>query len=345
VAGLLCALDARPAHAQRVAHALVDAELCGARSHGVRQLPYYAGQIRRGELRTDSDPSIDDDHGALVVVDGGYGFGHVVAWWAANLACNRAVQHGVGVAAVRHANHIGRLGEYTEQAAARRQIGMLLADCEGGGLMLAPSGGRDRRLANNPISIAVPGPDGDAILLDFASSVVAESRVLQAAERGAEIPAGWVLDMHGAPSREPKDYLAGGSLLPLGGLDGGHKGYAMIVLVELLVGLLSGGPISGPDERVFSNGFVFIALRPDDARSDTVRRFIAWVKSSPLREGAAEILIPGEPEARARRRANGVVELDAITVESLEAVATRAGAASLDTVREQENGPRRENGR
>ena len=198
--------------------------------------------------------------------------------------------------------------------------------------MLAPTGGRDRRLTNNPISIAVPGPDGDPILLDFASSVVAESRILKAAERDEEIPAGWVLDAAGKPTRDPHDYLAGGTLLPIGGAQGGYKGYALIVLVELVVGLLTGGPISGPEQRRFSNGFVFIALEPDDLRAEDVRRFMGWVKSVPLQEDASEVLIPGEPEARARRRAEGMLRLDAVTVESLDAVAAGAGATPLSTL-------------
>jgi uncharacterized oxidoreductase len=260
------------------------------------------------------------------VLDGGYGFGHVVAMRATERAAERASRFGVATVAVRNANHIGRLGEYTERLAGRGQIAILLATCEGAIKQVAPFGGIDRRLTNNPISFGVPGPDFP-IVLDMALSAVAESRVLQAAERGIDVPEGWILDAAGASSTRPADYVDGGTLVPVGGLTGGHKGYALIFLVELIVGLLSGGRISGPDDPRFSNGFVLIAIDAPGgvAGSSTVAGLIDWVKSARLAPGAAEIVVPGELEERRRRAGSSALTLDATTVEELDRLAATLG--------------------
>ncbi len=331
VAEIVLALGARPDDARRVADALVGAELAGHVSHGVRQLPYYAAQVRSGELHPKAPLEVVEDAGSFCVLDGGYGFGHVVAMAAAELARERAHRHGVATVAVRNANHIGRLGEYTEHLAERGQIAILLATCEGAIKQVAPFGGIDRRLTNNPISFGVPGPDYP-IVLDMALSAVAESRVLQAAERGVDVPAGWILDAAGVSSTRPADYVAGGTLVPVGGMTGGHKGYALIFLVELIVGLLSGGRISGPDDPRFSNGFVLIAIDAPDrdaARMPAVSGLIDWVKSARLAPGAEEIVVPGELEERRRRAGASALTLDATTVEELDRLALSVGLTAL----------------
>ncbi len=320
------ALGGRPADAAIVADALVDADLCGHRSHGVRQLPYYAGQIRSGDIDVGSDPEILADGGPLAVVDGRHGFGHVVAANAVEVCAELARRHRLAAVAVGNANHIGRLGAYTERLVASGHIALLFVNFQGGDQQLAPFGGIERRLTNNPLSIAAPGPEFP-IVLDMALSQAAESRVLHAADLGAEVPEGWLLDADGNPSTDPHDYVAGGTLLPVGGTAGGHKGYALIVVLELVVDLLAGTALCGPGEPPFSNAFVLIALDPAGAattRMDDVAAFVAWVKSSRVQHGA-EILVPGELEARRRREADGIVRLDDVTVAQLDEL-----AASLD---------------
>ncbi|MDX6521640.1 MAG: hypothetical protein QOG02_134 [Gaiellales bacterium] len=327
VAEILGRLGARQADAGRVAEALVDADRSGHASHGVRQLPYYADQIREGELDVESEWEIVEDGGSLVVIDGHYGFGHVIAADTARLASDRAKQHRVAAVAVRHANHIGRLGEYTDLIAGRGQLGLLLANGEGSFPPVAPFGGSERRLTNNPISIAVPGPGpGHPVMLDMALSAVAESRVLHAAERQSPVPEGWVLDRDGNPSTSPNDYLEGGSLVPVGGAAGAHKGYALIVLVELIVGILTGGPMCGPGERRFSNGYVLICIDPGGASAPAdVAGLAAWIKSTARRPGVEEILLPGDVEARHREAADARVALDESTMALLHELAASVG--------------------
>lgn len=306
-----------PAHgAERVATALVDADRCGHRSHGVRQLPYYLEQIERGELFPAADPVVIERRGGLARLDGRRGFGQLVGERATELATSAAPEHAVAAVAVREANHLGRLGAYTERMAEAGLVGILLVNNQGADQQVAPFGSAERRLTNNPISIGVPGP----AVLDIALSVAAEGRIHHAHERGETVPAGWILDSRGAPSRAPEAYLAGGSLLPIGGTEGGHKGYGLIVLVELLVGLLTLGGICGPEERPFSNAFVLVGIDPGaDARNTYLEQlpgFVEWVKSARLLPGRGEMLMPGEPESR-RRAATTEIELDGPTVMAL----------------------------
>lgn len=322
VAQLLCAHGADGAKASRVAAALVDADRCGHGSHGVRQLPYYVGQIERGELHVDADPLVVERRGSLVVLDGRRGFGQLVGEAATDLALQGAAAQALSAVAVRNASHLGRLGAYTERIAERGMVGILLVNFQGGDQQLAPFGALERRLGNNPVSIGVPGP----AVLDIALSVAAEGRVHQAHTRGETVPDGWILDGEGSPSSDPGDYLAGGSLLPAGG----HKGYGLIVLVEMVVGLLTLGGMCGPGEPPFSNAFVLVCIDPGEAARaaylQQLPAFVEWVKSARRLPGTAEILLPGELEVRRRTEAD-MVRLDAPTTAALDELARRAGVA------------------
>ena len=316
-----------PAHgAERVATALVDADRCGHRSHGVRQLPYYTDQIQRGELFPAAKPVVLERSAGLIRIDGRRGFGQLVGEQATEIAMLAATEHSVAAVAVRDANHLGRLGAYTERIAAAGLVGILLANNQGADQQVAPFGSAERRLTNNPISIGVPGP----AVLDIALSVAAEGRVYQAHERGETVPSGWILDSEGAPSTDPESYLSGGSLLPVGGADGGHKGYGLIVLVELLVGVLTLGGMCGPEQRPFSNAFVLVCIDPGadcrNAYMEQLPGFVEWVKSARPLEGRSEILMPGEPESR-RRAATTQIDLDEPTTSALTRLGRAAGLA------------------
>jgi len=139
-----------------------------------------------------------------------------------------------------------------------------------------------------------------------------------------------VLDADGRPSTRPQDYLDGGSLVTLGGA-GSHKGYSLIVLLELIVGLLASVALCGPGSPPFANAFVLIAIDARGAaaaRSREVADLIAWIKSARRRDGASEILIPGELEHRRRQAAGEMVALDAVTVSELDDLAGRLGVDS-----------------
>jgi uncharacterized oxidoreductase len=248
-----------------------------------------------------------------VAADGGFGFGHAIAEDAVALAVERAQAQGAVVLAVRNANHIGRLGAYTERAADAGCAAILLVNHQGTrDQQVAPVGGLERRLTNNPISLAAPG----GLVLDIALSVAAEGRVQQALEAGTPVPEGWIVDRDGQPSTDPAAYVDGGSLLPAGG----HKGYGLIVLVEAIVGMLTLGGMAGRGMERFSNAFVLVCIDPGaEARSTyaaDLRSFVAWVKSSRRRDDSVAIALPGELEAAARARLEAV-DIDEATVTAL----------------------------
>jgi len=178
---------------------------------------------------------------------------------------------------------------------------------------VAPWGGTEPRLATNPVAVAIP-TRAEPLLVDITTSVVAEGKVRVSRNANREIPDGWVLDSEGRPTTNPADLYEGGSLLPLGGREG-HKGYGLSIIVDLLGGALSGAGCGTMTEKV-GNG-LFIQLTDPEcfcAREeflDHVERFTEYLKSSPLKEGVEEILLPGEPEQRtaALRREQGL-EID-----------------------------------
>lgn len=264
-------------------------------------------------------------------LNGGLGFGPVTAHFACREVAERAQKHGVACVVARDANHIGRLGEYTATLADQGFVSLLFVSCQGSGQLLAPVGGVERRLTNNPISIGAPGTT-HPVLLDMALSVAAEAKVWLAKARGEPIPDDWILDAHGDPSSDPDALFDGGVLLPLGGRRGGHKGYGLIVLVEILAGVLSGGGVCRPDAPAdFSNAFMLIALdigalvREEEYARD-VETLREHVCSSQRCDGVDRILLPGDHEAAAAEaRAAGGIPIDWDTWSQLGALGDRLG--------------------
>ncbi|MEA2180243.1 MAG: hypothetical protein QOG77_3540 [Solirubrobacteraceae bacterium] len=331
LAAIAAALGAPEPIADRVASSLVAANLAGHDSHGALLLPYWAELVDRGQIRVDALPEVVLDRGAVVTIDGRFGFGPVAGQMAVEVASERARAHGVSCVLARNVNHVGRLGEFTSALAERNQVALMLVNCQGSGQLLAPFGGVERRLTNNPVSIAAPGGT-DPVLLDMALSVAAEAKVWLAKARGQRIPEDWVVDAAGRPSTEPDDLFAGGALLPLGGRAGGHKGYGLIVLVDIIAGILSGGGVCRPDApEDFSNAFALFTLDvgpvcDEDAYAAELGRLRGHVMSATPAPGVDEILFPGDTEARARaaRTAAGI-PIEAGTWAQLGELAQRVG--------------------
>jgi uncharacterized oxidoreductase len=294
-----------------IAAMLVRANLRGHDSHGVIRVPQYVAALERGTLNPTAKMRLVVDTPTLAILDGDGGFGQVVARRGIALAIERARAHGLAAVALRGANHIGRLADYAEAAAAEGLIGLVWANARGG-LNVAPWGGAARRLGTNPHAIAVPGPDGAvAMSHDFATSVWAEGKLRVKFNRGEAAPPGIMLNGRGEPSTDPREYYTDppGSLLTAGG----HKGYGLAIAVEILAGILSGAGAASGEPSVFRNGTLMVCIDP--ARFLPMAEFHAqvaalldWVRSAPLAAGSKEILIPGEPEARTERerRAQGI---------------------------------------
>lgn len=307
---IFVALGAPEADARAVATLLVRANLRGHDSHGVIRVPQYAGAIRAGHVNPKSPIAVVAETLVIARLDGGRGFGQVVARRGMEMAIAKAKANGLSAVTLANTTHVGRLADYAEMAAAEGLVGMLWVNAVFG-LNVAPWGGAARRLGTNPHAIAVPGDGGPAMVLDFATSVVAEGKMRVKKNRKQQAPPGWFIDAQGRPGTDPEVFYGTppGSLLTAGE----HKGYGLSLAVEILGGILSGTGAAGPGTGVFANGTLMICLEVErfvplaDFRKQ-MTDFVAWVKSAPLVPGVGEILIPGEPEARleAERRRDGI---------------------------------------
>ena len=316
--------------AATVAEHQVQANLVGHDSHGVIRTPGYVDLIERGHIVADATPSIEQESPTTAVIDANWGLGFVSTQFAVDLACDKAVSSGTAAVTIKRQGHIGRLGAYSARAAQRGMIGLVTADSGKGPKSVAPFGGRQRRLGTNPLSIAVPSAEDGPVVLDMATSTVAGGKVKLARNRGAQLPAGGVIDVDGKPTSDPTAIERGGALLPLGA-DQGHKGYGLSFMVEVLSGLLTGIGF-GVDPNGIHNDGVFVAVfaverfRPLEDFRREVSEFVAYLKETPLAEGHQEILYPGELESRTRteRQRSGIFVEDR-TWAALTALAGRLG--------------------
>ena len=305
------ATGSRSEEAARVAKSLVEANLMGHDSHGVIRIPEYVGRIESKDINLASAPQTVVETESLAVIDGDWGWGQVIAREAMGVAIQKASQTGVGVVSVRNCCHIGRVGEWPAMAAERGMVAVIFVNGHGGGGLVPPWGGRERRLSANPIAAAVPRPDGEPIVMDISTCAIAEGKVRVALHRGAALPPDCIVDAEGRPSTNPADFYGPpeGALLPIGR----HKGFALALITDILAGALSGAGCGRPGDHRPGNGFLAIVIdlekvRPGDGYDTDVNELVEWVKSSALAPGFDEILVPGEPEARerARRAADGI---------------------------------------
>ncbi len=288
-----------------VADLLVDSNLAGHDSHGILRLPQYLGMVRDGAILPGAPLKALQETPATAVLDGGWGFGQVVARGAMDLTVRKARTSAVGAVAVRRCNHIGRLGAYAALPCEAGMVGLLFVNGHAGDQGVAPYGGIARRLGTNPFAVAVPSAQGPPVVLDITTSIVAGGKVRLARARGEPVPEGCLIDAEGRPTTDPNVYYdpPRGALLPFGG----HKGYGLSVMIDLLVGTLSGAGASAPDAPRSGNALLTVAVDierfvPLDAFREEVRQFIAYLKTSPKAPGVAEILAPGERAFRERER-------------------------------------------
>lgn len=305
--GVLTAAGAPEPNARPVAESLVAADLAGHDSHGVRRLVPYVDAIRAGRLDPTAAPRVDTPARATATVDGRRGFGQLSAALATREARALAQRYGVGVVGIRNGNHIGRLGEYVETLADSGAVGIAFCNVDP---TVVPYGGRERRLGTNPLAWGVPrARDRPAVVLDVATAAVAEGKLALAAARGEQVPPGLLVDHDGRASTDPADFYRGGALLPFGG----HKGYGLGAMIEIVGGLLSGAGISSLPGYDNTNGTVLLAidiatfLPVDQFREQTERFCEVLHRTGPVRAGEP-VLVPGEVEAdtRVRRLRDGI---------------------------------------
>lgn len=315
---------------------LVASNLAGHDSHGVIRIPQYIGLIKSGLIQPGVPLEIERESASHALINGNWGFGHVVAKKSMALAIEKAKSSTISAISLYNCNHIGRIGSYPLMAAEAGMVGITMVNAGGTALYVAPFGGRDGRLATNPIAIGTPTRDGHPILLDITSSVVAQGKIRVAVNRGDSVPLGWLMNSEGEPTTHPQDLMVSppGALLPLGGIVG-HKGYALGLMIDILGGALSGAGCSGSGNTRLQNGVLMIVLdiasfTPLDDFYEHVDGLIAHVKASPTAPGFDEILAPGEIEARqTERRQNEGIPVDDETWRQIQETAAEVGISEF----------------
>jgi uncharacterized oxidoreductase len=312
VAAAFSAAGCREPEADRIARYLVEANLVGHDSHGVIRVLTYIQWLREGKVLANQSLTVALETDALAVVDGNAGFGQTVGEAATQLGIDKAARQGVAVIALRNSGHLGRIGDWAELAAAAGLISLHFVNTSGLGILMAPFGGIDRRLSANPIAAGVPRPGTWPLILDMSTSAIAEGKIRVAYNKQTQTPEGCLIDSQGRPSTDPKAfYSEPGAILPFGG----HKGYGLGVLTEILAGALTGGGCSRPGVTQLLNGMLSIYLDPRQFAADEqfhreVEDLIEWIKSSRPAEPGREILMPGEVEQRTRVARSQGIELD-----------------------------------
>ena len=319
---------------------LVTADLRGIESHGVARLGRYVAGLKKGFMRPTDQSRIIKETKATALVDGGQSLGQVVGRKGMDLAIKKARDTAVGVVAVRNSNHYGIAGYYSLMALEHNLVGVSTTNA---GPLVVPTFGRTAILGTNPISLAAPALKEKAFVLDMATSTVPRGKVEVYNRLGKPMPHGWAVDETGRSSTDPKRVLnalanrLGGGLLPLGGEGedlGGHKGYGLALMVDVLSGVLSGAATGlqvYADEQRPNVGHFFMALDPaafrplEEFRRD-MDRLARELKDSPKAHGQDRIYVHGEKSfARMEKYRQVGIPLDPKVVENLKKIGADLG--------------------
>lgn len=276
------------------------ADIRGIDSHGLILLNTYIDRINKEIIHKNPNYVWEKKSEVISLLDGDHGMGHFMGHLAMQEAIKIAKEKSMGLVLVKNATHYGASGYYTELAAKHGMIGFTTTNTVP---LMAPTGGKERVLGNNPISFSIPRQQEDSIILDIASSVVAAGKLILANQINEEIPDGWALDRDGCPTTDPfEGYENGGTLLPIAN----HKGYGLALIMDILSGVLSG---SGYGKKVgHSNiGFIMMAIdinqiMPNELFDERLDDFASMVKNSIKTDDINTIYLPGEIEYSKKKK-------------------------------------------
>ena len=300
------------ADAGTIAEILVMADLQGIETHGIRRVAPYIARIHDGVFNPTPDIRVERTATAVAIVDGDDGLGPVIGVRGLLNAIEIAKECGVAYVSCRNSQHFGALAPYALRAAEAGVVCFLGTNAFA---TMAPTGGREVRLGNNPFGLGAPRRDAPPFILDIAMSVVARGKIRQSQERGEAIPLGWALDPAGVPTTNPLEALKG-FVQPIGN----HKGYGLALMVDILAGVLSGGAVGTEVKSMFQQtseaqrvSHFFIAIDPSrilgiDAYYERMETLCRLMTSTPPFDAASPVMIPGEIEARtyAERHLGGI---------------------------------------
>lgn len=335
VRDLFRAAGVSPTEATEVASSLVESNLRGHESHGVLRVSDYLKALQTGELCSGVEWRVVADTPAVLVADGRRGFGQVLARRLVQSLAEKCRPLGIACGTLKNCGHVGRLAEWVELAARLGFAAMMTVNDNGVLKCVAPPGGLEARISTNPLGLAVP-TSGEPLVLDLSTSVVANGKVKARLLAGEPCPSGWLQDANGHPTTDPTSRFSQnpGTLLPLGGDAHGYKGFGLGLLLDVLVGGLSGGwcPPAGPEE-VGTNNVLLVLWDPARFGGTThflgeADKLIEYVRTTPRKPGVDQITLPGDRSAAIRRErlANGI-PLDAGTWTMLCTAAKELGVA------------------
>ena len=312
--------DSSSDEARRIATYLTTANLTGHDSHGVIRVPVYIRWKKMGSIVPNQTAELVVDTPSLAVVDGKFGYGQTVAPHAVRVGIEKCKKAGLAAVALRNAGHIGRVGDWAEMAAAEGLVSVHFVNAAGS-LLVAPFGGVEKRLSTAPYCVGIPRKGQDPIVLDFATSIVAEGKVLVASRGGKKLPKGALIDSDGTLSEDPP--VLYGPYTPDGPRDhtkgtgairafGEHKGSGLAFICELLGGALTGTGATAPNRR-FANGMLAFYIDPDVVDpahffDGEISRYVDFIRGTKPVTAGEPVLIPGDVERRTRaeRSQNGI---------------------------------------
>jgi LDH2 family malate/lactate/ureidoglycolate dehydrogenase len=290
---------------------LIEADLRGVDTHGVTRIAIYIERLQAGSVKAKPQMRVLRETPASAILDGDHGLGQVISARAMEMAIEKAKKGVFGLVGVRNSTHNGAMAFFSMMAVRQDLIGIGLTNTVP---LMAVTGGNQAMIGNNPLSIAAPAGQEKPVIFDMACSVAARGKIILAAKKGEKIPLGWANDKDGLPTEDAKAALEG-LILPVGG----HKGYGLALMVDVLSGVLMGanfGPEVGPLYNnpgtqgighllAAINIEAFIPLTEFKARMD---QMIRDIKSSKKAKGVEEIFLPGEIEMgiEAKRRREGI---------------------------------------
>ena len=282
---------------------LVDADLMGHTTHGLALAPRYLQEIESGSMAKSGEPRIVSDRGAAVCWDGQRLPGVWLVSNAMDLAVERAAQYGTVTVAIGNSHHIGCLAAYLPRATAKGYLA-IVSSSDPSQRTVAPFGGREPLFTPNPVAMGIP-TDSDPILVDTSASVTTNNMGARMVREKRKFPSQWVLDAAGEPTDDPAALTQGGTILPAGGLDHGHKGYGWALIAEALTQGLSG--FGRADNPKGWGACAFVQVMDPDAFGgrDAFVRQTAWLvracRENAPRPGVARVRVPGE-QAMSRYR-------------------------------------------
>ncbi|MGE0589615.1 MAG: Ldh family oxidoreductase [Cyclobacteriaceae bacterium] len=328
-------------HARIAAGILALSDIRGIDSHGVARLYSYAGLLSEGRINPNPKIKIAREKKSVCNVDGDNGLGLVVGHYANLIAIEKAKTFGSGWVSVCNTNHFGIAGYYVLEALKHDMIGWAMTNST---KLVAPLWGAERMLGTNPIAIAFPGLEEPPIVIDLATSAAAFGKIEIAMRAESDIPEGWIINKDGVTTTQPKDMVDGGALLPLGSTReaGGHKGYALASMVDILTAVLSGanwGPFAPPfalrqeiPERSVGKGIghFFGAMEIDGFMEvdEFKRRIDEWIRvmrdTKPVK--GKNVIIPGDPEREQEKiRSRSGIPLSDKVIDDLNAISKMTG--------------------